>query len=283
MAAISFTSYDDTTLHADVLDRAPTGTDPLIVLAGGAALHPDYLGDLAGLDRTRPLVVLHQRGVGRSGPADPVETGAWWHQAKDVDALRAHVGLETVDVLGHSAGTRIATAYAAQYADRLRSLILVTPPSVHLVDAPDDREELAARRMHEPEFAAAIAARDAGPDFSSDETWAAFRATIGPLGYAAWGPVERAHANIGEQRVESIKAFFSVEPPDDLPDRLRTVEAPVLVVAGRQDLSTGLEPVRALASLFRNGRIEEVDDCGHFPWVEQPEAFRAAVVPFLTR
>ncbi len=283
MAEISFTSYDDTTLHADLLDRAPTGSDPLIMLAGGAALHPDYLGDLAGLDRTRPLVVLHQRGVGRTPPADPPETAAWWHQAHDVDALREHLGLETVDVLGHSAGTRIATAYAAQYADRLRSLILVTPPSVHLVDAPDDREELAARRMHEPEFTAAIAARDAGPDMSTDETWAEFRAAIAPLGYAAWGPVERAHAPVGDQHVESIKAFFTAEPPDDLPDRLGAVEAPVLVVAGRQDLSTGLEPVRALAGLFKNGRIEEIDDCGHFPWVEQPEAFRAAVVPFLTR
>jgi pimeloyl-ACP methyl ester carboxylesterase len=283
MAEISFTSYDDTTLHADVLDRAPAGTDPLIVLAGGAALHPDYLGDLAGLDQSRPLVVLHQRGVGRSAPADPVETGAWWHQARDVDALRAHLGLETVDVLGHSAGTRIATAYAAQYADRLRTLTLVTPPSVHLVDAPDDRDELAAKRMDDPEFAAAIAARNAGPDLSTDETWAVFRKAIAPLGYAAWGPVERAHAPIGEQRVESIKAFFSAEPPDDLADRLREVEAPVLVVAGRQDLTTGLEPVRALARLFKNGRIEEIDGCGHFPWVEQPDAFRAAVVPFLTR
>jgi len=164
-----------------------------------------------------------------------------------------------------------------------RSLILVTPPSVHLVDAPDDREELAARRMHEPEFTAAIAARDAGPDMSTDETWAEFRAAIAPLGYAAWGPVERAHAPVGDQHVESIKAFFTAEPPDELPDRLGAVEAPVLVVAGRQDLSTGLEPVRALAGLFTNGRIEEIDDCGHFPWVEQPEAFRAAVVPFLTR
>jgi len=281
MAETSFTSYDDTTLHADVLDRAPAGTDPLIVLAGGAALHPDYLGDLAGLDQTRPLVVLHQRGVGRTPPADPPEAAAWWHQARDVDALREHLGLKTVDVLGHSAGTRIATAYAAQYAGRLRTLTLITPPSVHLVNAPDDRVELAENRMDDPEFAAAIAARNAGPDMSTDETWAEFRAAIAPLGYAAWGPVERAHAPIGAQRVGSIKAFFSAEPPDDWADRLFEVDAPVLVVAGRQDLSTGLEPVRALAALFKNGRIEEIDDCGHFPWVEQPEAFRAAVVPFV--
>ncbi|PRY47438.1 TAP-like protein [Geodermatophilus tzadiensis] len=59
------------------------------------------------------------------------------------------------------------------------------------------------------------------------------------------------------------------------------MEAPVLVVAGAQDAVTGLAPVQAVAGVFPHGRSVVVEDCGHFPWVEQPAAFRAAVDPFL--
>lgn len=44
---------------------------------------------------------------------------------------------------------------------------------------------------------------------------------------------------------------------------------------------TGLAPVVALAGLFPDGRAEVIDDCGHYPWIERPAPFRAAVDGFL--
>ena len=31
------------------------------------------------------------------------------------------------------------------------------------------------------------------------------------------------------------------------------------------------------AALFEDARVEAIPDAGHFPWLEQPDAFRAAV------
>jgi hypothetical protein len=63
---------------------------PVIVLAGGAARHPEYLGDLAGLSGRWQLCVPHLRGV--SGQRRPLTSsrGSFWRQAADVDRLRAH-------------------------------------------------------------------------------------------------------------------------------------------------------------------------------------------------
>jgi pimeloyl-ACP methyl ester carboxylesterase len=41
--------------------------------------------------------------------------------------------------------------------------------------------------------------------------------------------------------------------------------------------------VLAVAGLFPHGEAVTVENCGHFPWVEQPAAWRAAVDPFLAR
>jgi pimeloyl-ACP methyl ester carboxylesterase len=57
--------------------------------------------------------------------------------------------------------------------------------------------------------------------------------------------------------------------------------APVLVIAGADDCLVGLAPLRALARLFPSGESATIEACGHYPWVEQPAAFRHIITTFL--
>jgi pimeloyl-ACP methyl ester carboxylesterase len=276
----TYSAADGATLHYDVL--GDVRTDPVIVLAGGAAQHPSYLGDLAGLSSRRRLVVPHLRGVGNSPAPSRTEAGSFWRQAADVESLRLHLGLERALIIGHSAGTRLAIAYATQFPRRLAGLLLITPPAGYVVDEPSDAATLIDTRRGEPAFDAAIAAMEAGPGPDvDDDTFNAWRQTVAPTGYAKWGQVEQAHARAGQWNLAAARAFFSVEPPDDLALRIGDVTVHTLVVAGAQDYTTGLAPVTALADLFPNGRAVVIDRCGHHPWVERPAAFRRAVDPFL--
>lgn len=271
----TFPTADGALLHYDVHGAGR----PVVVLAGGAAAHPSYLGDLAGLPGR--LVVPHLRGVGLSpAPEDP-GTGSYWRQAADVDTLREHLGLERLVIAAHSAGTRLANAYAAQYPDRIERLLLITPPPSDLVDVPTDADALIAARRHEPEFSAALAAREAGPDLSSNETFNDWQRAGAPVGYAAWTAVEREHAQTMHYYLAAARAYFSVEPPADFAERLGAVRAPVLVLGGAQDCTTGVAPVMALARLFPGGDVVVLERCGHFPWVERPAEFRQAVEAFL--
>jgi pimeloyl-ACP methyl ester carboxylesterase len=268
----TYSGRDDAPLHYDVRGSGP----PLIVLAGGAARHPDYLGDLAGLTARHRLVLPHLRGVGRSAAAPPASR---WEQVDDLAGLLGELGLERPVLVAHSAGTRLAIAYAARFPDRPAGLVLITPPASYLVDVPSDVPELVAARAGEPEFAAALAAAEAGP--SSAAEFDAWQAAIGPLGYARWDDTARAHAGAGGWSMAGAIAFLSGDGPPDLVDRLRAVTAPTLVIAGARDTSTGVAPVVAVAGLFPHGRAVVVEDSGHHPWLEQPAAFRAAVDPFL--
>ncbi|MCA1654877.1 MAG: alpha/beta hydrolase [Pseudonocardiaceae bacterium] len=85
----------------------------VVALAGGAGRQPSYLGDLAGLPGE--LVAPPLRGVGEAPTPEDPEAGSLWRQAADLEALREHLGLARLALLGHSAGTRLASAYAAQY------------------------------------------------------------------------------------------------------------------------------------------------------------------------
>ncbi|MGC4750213.1 alpha/beta fold hydrolase [Micromonospora sp. DT201] len=140
---------------------------------------------------------------------------------------------------------------------------------------------LIARRRGESAFDAAVAASEAGPDLSNDEVFNAWHQRVAPMGYAAWGPAEQAHAMVGRWGLAAVKAYFSVEPPGDLAARIGALAAPVLVIAGADDCLTGLAPVKALATRFPAGRVEVIARCGHYPWLEQPGVFRQAIDAFL--
>jgi len=275
-----YSSSDGSVLHYD--DVRGGGTRPVILLAGGAARHPSYLGDLAGLSDRCRLIVPHLRGVGRSAAPGSDEQGSFWRQADDIERLRVHLGLDHVLLVAHSAGTRLAMAYAAQFPHNVAGLVLITPPAAYLVNLPSDAGRLIERRRGDAEFEAAFRTLEAGPQARDhDDQFNAWQHETAPVGYAKWGATEQSHATVGRWSLSAAKAYFSVAVPPDLAARLAEVKAPVLVIAGAEDCLTGLAPVIALARLFPLGKSAVIDKSGHYPWVEQPAAFRDAIDPFL--
>ena len=279
----TYLDADGAALHYEVRGAGRPTDPPVVVLSGGAARHPDYLGDLAGLTDVADLVVPHLRGVGDTpAPAD-ADRGSYWNQADDLEALRRHLGAPALVLVGHGAGTRLTVSYAAQHPDRVAGLVLVCPPTGYLVDEPPDASDLAAARLDDLAFGVAWAELAAGPDLADDAAFNAWQRRTAPAGYALWGPREQAHAAIGDFHLAAAQAFFATLPPADLPARLWDVTAPVLVVGGAADCLTGVAPVLALADLFPNRTAVTLPGCGHYPWVEAPEEFRAAVAGFVAQ
>ena len=118
-----FASYDGTEINYRVLGYGA----PVVCLPGGPGRAAEYLGDLGCLVGSRRLVLLDPRGVGGSAdPADAASLGVD-RLVDDVESLRAHLGLQRMDLLAHSAGAVLATLYTAAHPRRVSRLILVTP------------------------------------------------------------------------------------------------------------------------------------------------------------
>ncbi len=184
-------------------------------------------------------------------------------------------------LVGHSAGTRLAISYATQFPEHLASMVLVTPPAAYLVDVSSDADALIDERRGEPAFDDALAAWTAGPNDVSHAGFNDWVQHVAALGYASWNATAQAHALVGETNFAANRAFFSVDPPADLLERIAHVGSPVLVIAGAKDCITGVAPVAALSQLFSAGSLAVIEDCGHYPWVEQPAQFRDTVDSFL--
>ena len=249
---------------------------PAIVVPGGPLRGVEYLEDLAGVGGDRPLVVLHPRGTPSTGGT----SRGFWRDADDLVELADRLGIAELDVVAHSAGTRLALAMLARHSERVRTLALVTPAAAWFVDVERDSLELGrARRVHQR--IAALASLT-GPEPVDQAGFDRARELEGPAGYARWGERERTHAGVGAWSLASIDAWFADIPDDAVARILAAPRHPTLVIAGDQDILVGVRTVEAYAAAL-GADLAMLESCGHYPWVEQPVAFRAALGGWLAQ
>lgn len=280
----SFISHDGTRLAYSEVGAGPR----LVCLPGGPGRASAYLEDLGGLARERTLVLLDTRATGHSEvPADPASL-RFDRLADDVEALREHLGEQQLDVLGHSAGCLVAQAWAAAHPDRVRSLVLVTPvdvlqrgPGAARADVPG----LRAQRAEEAWYAEAAEAEAALKDAPPSQRQALQRA-LRPFFYGRWDERTQAHAATADRQMNKRAELGFAAGADEvdvaaLLEALGRVQAPVLAVGGERDAATGVDAVHTVAACFPHASTAVLPRAGHFPWVDEPEAFRAAVAAFL--
>lgn len=277
----TFASYDGTRLAYRQVGSGPA----LLCLAGGPGRAAAYLEDLGGLSATRTLVLLDGRATGHSEvPADPASL-RFDRLADDVEALRMHLGLADADVLGHSAGAIVAQAWAAGHPEQVRRLVLLTPSDRLQGGDRGDVAAVRAARSGEPWYADAAQAQDALAFASPAQQQSLVRATR-PFFYGRWDERTQQHAATADtqssRRAElGFAAGFEQVDVAAIVDGLRRVSAPVLVVGGERDALTGVASVGRVAAAFPDARTVVLERAGHFPWVDEPATFLAAVAPFL--
>jgi pimeloyl-ACP methyl ester carboxylesterase len=277
----SFASYDGTRISYSVVGDGP----PLVCLPGGPGRSVEYLGDLGGVGSSRQLILVDPRGVGLSAdPADPA-TFRVDRLVGDVEMLRIHLGLDRMAMLGHSAGAILATLYAAEYPERLSSLILVTP-GLAVVGVEVTEEQLRAgltRRASEPWYPEALAALE--ELFAGSASMRAFEASR-PFYYGRWDERARANAMAGvsERHQAAREGFFAGASLDvaGTVNRLKELDAHVLLYAGELDPLVTPAMVQEAALLFTEATVVVQPGAGHFPWVDDPAAFAAAIGSFLS-
>jgi pimeloyl-ACP methyl ester carboxylesterase len=279
-AMAHFTSYDGTKL---AFRRTGAG-HPLVCLPGGPGRTPDYLGDLGGLGGSRELILPDTRGTGASeAPVDPA-TYRCDRLARDVEALRAELGLERIDLLGHSAGGNVALSYAAAYPDRIGHLVLLSPGLQPLgLDLTDAQQQAAMRRRSaEPWYSdaqAAIQAAEAGADSAEN------RLRYMPFFYGRWDDAARAHAQVGvSERARAVQAGFYAAGAFDPPATragLARVTGPVMMYVGEVEIGPTAELAAEAAGLFPGWELTVQPGAGHYPWLDDPARFTATVLAFL--
>lgn len=261
----------------------PEKASKLIVLHGGpGADHCYLLPQMLHLAKRYDVLFYDQRGGGRSR-TDAQTPITWQTHVDDLGAVVIEFGMEPLAIVGYSWGAMLALLYATE---QRRNPHLVPPARLALINpAPLTREY---RRQFEAEFAR----RQQSPEIQTlreklaasglkEKDPAAYRQRAFELGVASYFSDPRKARDLTPFRVvarvqqsvwESLADF-------DLIRELEGIRIPSIVIHGRDDpipLASTVEAARALGT-----DLVVLDECGHVPYVEQPQRLFAALDPFL--
>lgn len=124
-------------IHGDLR----SGKTPLLVLHG-AFMMSDAMAPLTDRITDRPLIVVDQRGHGRTGDLPgPISYEAL---ADDAAAVLADAGVEKADVFGYSMGAGAALQLALRYPERVDHLVLASVSFNEAGNLPGFAEQMAA-------------------------------------------------------------------------------------------------------------------------------------------
>ena len=154
--------------------------------------------------------------------------------------------LGPTDIVGHSLGAVLCTRLAARHPETVRRLVLVAPAGVSGRTATGSALPLTLEVLRSSPRLVALLVRDS--------------IRSGPF-------------TIGTGALAVVKADLRLDLP--------RVEAPTLILMGRRDRLTPARHGEELARLLANARVVVLDEAGHVPMADVPEAFSRELLEFL--
>jgi proline iminopeptidase len=261
-------------------DRGPLA----IILAGGPGADPSYVQPVvAELSKHYQCLLFEQRGTGRSKlKMYNFQTINFQEYLGDLEALRTYLKQEKLLLVGHSWGAMLALSYAGTYPKRTRAVVSIDSGPIAENHAaaeeanitrrllPSEQQEVLEwekRKTTDPILAFGEIQRIMMSAYFYDRQKAAQS-----LHYMAPG-INTEVMRLGYQpEFGSLHKFIR--------SRLPAIKSPVLLVHGRQD-AVAEASVAEAHSLIKRSQLALINNCGHLPWLEQPNQLWEKVNAFL--
>jgi len=229
------------------------------------------------LAEKRKVVFYDQRGNGRSSEIREGQSCLLADQIADLDALRAQLGVEKMELLGHSWGGYLVMAYAARHPEHIAHLMIVDSAAPKIQDTvflfknifPETvaREEglaFAVELGDKPAIAADMR-EYMSMLFYSAEARDAMLARMDRLSY---------HQAVNKSIWNDLQRF-------DLNPELPKFRFPTLVVTGRYDFNVAPSVAYAIHRAIPGSELAVFEKSGHLPYCEESDAFVGRVEAFL--
>jgi proline iminopeptidase len=259
-------------------DKLHSKAVAFLIHGGPGADHTGYKPTYSPLSQYLQLVYFDHRGQGRSARGNK-ETYTLENNVEDMEALRQHLGLDKIIVIGTSYGGMVALSYAVRYPENVSQLVIVaSTASYRFIERA--KEILAERGTAEQ---IAVAQRLWDGNFENEQQLQEYFTVMGSM-YSQKHDPEQAGKNW--QRVilsvDAINvAFGGFLRTYDVVDKLHLITAPTLVIGGRHDWICAPEFSEEIAKGIPQAELEIFENSGHSIRVDEPEKLLSTIALFI--
>jgi pimeloyl-ACP methyl ester carboxylesterase len=237
---------------------------PLVYLHGPWGLAPDR-AFVARLAAGNTVYAPRHPGTSRGDPEAVHQIDGWLDLIVYHSELIDRLAIGAPALVGHSFGGLVAAELAAAMPNRVDSLALIDPVGLWRDDLPVKNWMVLSDKERRPSL------------FAEPEGEAAQRFFGVPS-----DPAERVDVLAQFIWAQACTGKFVWPLPDrGLKNRIHRIAAPTLLVWGKADRIINAAYAQEFAKRIASARLELIDNAGHLPHLEQPDAVTKAVRSFL--
>jgi proline iminopeptidase len=265
--------------------------EPLVLVAGGPGdSHSEFHPFFSRLADRFQVIYFDPLGVGKSDRAKSTKEYTFARQIEDLEGLRKVLGLSQMNLLGHSFGGMVAQAYALKYPQSVKRLILAdTFHSGKMWQANNDSVNYEIRNQYPELWEDLQRVRKKGFRSSSAEQLDIYRKIPPGLFYFH----DASKAKLVPEDPGNDQLYYTIAGDDadfsiggdiaglDFRPNLRKLKMPILVLAGRFDRVSLPRYAVEYKKFAPQARFMMMEESGHFPFIEEPEATLAVLREFL--
>jgi pimeloyl-ACP methyl ester carboxylesterase len=277
------TSSDGVRLY---YEKVGSGSE-VVILPGRLFTFPDF----QRLAKGRTLIFYDMRNRGLSDAVTDFSKISLQHDIDDLEAVRAHFGIEKPDLIGFSYLGKIVVVYATQHPNHVNRIVQIGPvarkfgakfPEGLLAGdenrVPDPAETKRMETLYNNGFA-----KDHPKEFCEMEWKIEQQRMVGDPVNAVRIPSPCEMTN--EWPVHLWPHFDPLLASDQALDiakeSVAKVKVPVLTIHGRKDRNAPYGGGREWDLLLPNARLITIDGAAHMSWVEFPEIVFPSIDLFL--
>lgn len=259
----------------------PEGAPRLLVLHGGPGAHHDYLlPQMLRLARSHELVFYDQRGGGQSKTDDRTPI-TWQTHVEDLRLVAQELGFDAPSLVGYSWGGLLALLYAIETTGAEgapRRMVLIDPAPLTRQYRAQFEEEFARRQGAGDVVALRTELAESGLRERDPEGYRQRAFELSVAGYFADPAAAhdltpfRVTGRVQQSVWESLGDY-------DVVSQAGVIRCPTLILHGRQD-PIPVQSSRDLADAL-GVELVLIDDSGHVPYVENPDALFPPIEQFL--
>jgi len=235
---------------------------PLLLLHGWGGSVDSFLPIRNAMQGKREVITVDFPGFGQS--TDPPDTWTVKDYSELIAAFIKEKNLAPVDIIAHSFGGRVAIYLSSHYKELVGKLVLVD--SAGLIPK---RPLSYYVKVYKYKTFKKIANSSLGKGF------------LKMLGKAPNDLAKRAGSSDYQMLNDTMKKVFVSVVNDDLEPYLTDIEAPTLLIWGKDDKETPVYFGELMEKKIKDAGLVLLDDAGHFSYIDQFATFNKIVSVFL--
>lgn len=257
---------------------------PILFINGGPGLDSDGFTALVEQMADKNQIILYdQRGTGKSELTEiNAKTITMDLMVADIENLRKNLKIDTWIVLGHSFGGMLAAYYATKHPEKIEGIIMSSSGGIDLglrsyvngrMRKMLDRKQLEALDESNRKLAKG--------DSTKENRLARANAMANAYAYnKKFVPFIANRLTLTNLNINQLLWNNMDEIHFDCAPKLKSFTKPVIVIQGKNDILE-IKTAEKIHAAFQNSKLILIDQCGHYGWLDAPEAYFSAIGKFL--